>query len=899
MTRMPGIRRLFRLPASSTGVPGDVEEEIAFHLEERERELQAQGLDPAAARAEALREFGDLGEARAELEEIGRRRARQVGRASWWSDLGKDIRYAGRGLVRSPGFTVVAVLTLALGIGATTAIFTVVDGVLLRPLGVADPEELVVLTEYPLDEPERLDGDITVAAPANLFDWRARSRSFESMAYFTQWPGNVTGEGDPQEVQVQYSSADLFSMLGVQPLLGRTFLPEEDDDLGGQSLNFGEVAVLSHHLWQSRYGGQPGAVGSTIRVDGTPYEIVGVMGPDFRVLDRKADLWIPMALAEGNRQTQGRFITALGRLSEGATVESAQEELSGIARALEAEYPDYNANWGVSVSSLRDKVVGQVRPALMVLLGAVGMLLLIASTNVASLLLGRATARKREIAVRLSLGATRGRIVRQLLTESLVLSFIGGAIGVAAAVVGTRALVGSLPESVQLPRLDFVTVDARVLFIAIGITALTGLLFGLAPALVSTRQDLQATLRDAGRGQTSGRRSARLRGSLVIAEVALALMLLVGAGLLLRSFQKLQAVETGMREEGVLTMRLSLGSEAYGPPPVKREFVGRLLQQLEALPGVQAVGTVSHLPLTTSGMMGHLVLRPDRPPPEAGDEQGGDFRVVGGDYFQAQGIRLSSGRLFDERDHVEAPAAFVINQALARELFPGEDPVGQPLAYPWPDLIEGEVIGVVEDIRAMSVTEEPRPAYYRTFDQWTDPNVHVLIRTVGDPMALAGPARDAVGQIDPDLPVASVRTMTDVFGEATARSRMSSYLLAAFAGLALLLAAIGLYGVVSYGVAQRRGEIGVRVALGADGGRIVRLVVKQGMILTTAGLAIGLLGAFVLTRLLQSLLFGVTTTDATTFVAVPMLLAAVALLASYLPASRAAKLDAATALRSQ
>jgi putative ABC transport system permease protein len=892
--RIPGIRALFRLPASEGAVAGDVDDEIAFHLEERARELAARGMTLEAARAEALREFGDVAEARAELEAIGRRRVRQERRSSGWSDLRQDVRYAWRTLRRSPAFTAVAVLTLALGIGATTSIYTVLDAVLLRPLGVADAEELVVLREVREGAPPAPGRTVTVS-PANFFDWQEQAKSFSSMAYFTTWPRNLTGDGEPREVQVQLASANLFSTLGVRPLLGRTFRPDEDDD-PGEGLAFGDVAVLSHALWQSRYGGDPAIVGRTIRVNGDPVTVVGVMGPGFRVVDQKPDLWIPLALSKGNRTSQGRFMAGVARLKPGVSVERAREEMAGIGRRLSARFPDYNTGWGVGVVPLREQVVGEVRPALLVLLAAVGMLLLIACTNVANLLLGRAISRRREIAVHLSLGATRGRLVRQLLTESMVLSLAGGAIGVTAALVGTRALVRMMPETVQLPRLDAVAVDGRVLLVALGITLLTGLLFGLAPALVSSRTDLQASLRDSSRGHTGGRGSTRLRSGLVVAEVALALMLLVGAGLLMRSFQKLQAVDTGIRAEGALTLRMSLGGDTYSTDESARGFVQRLIPALEALPGVSAAGLVSHLPLT-EGKMGHMAYRPDRPAPKAGEEPPVDIRIVGGSYFPAQGIRLVAGRAFDQRDHAEAVPAMIINRALARQQFPGEDPVGKRLAYPWPDLVVGEIVGVVDDVRETSVTDEPAAALYRPYTQWADANLNVVIRTGGDPAALAGPAREVVRRIDPNLPVASIRTMEEVVGEATARSRMSSYLLAAFATLALVLAGIGLYGIVSYAVTQRRGEIGVRVALGAERGNILRLIVRQGMVLTLAGLALGLVLSLALTRLLRSLLFGVTTTDPVTFLLVPLVLAAVALLASYVPASRAARVDPAIALR--
>jgi putative ABC transport system permease protein len=896
MARIPGVRSVFRFPSSEGRVAGEVEDEISFHLEERVRELTARGMDPASARAEALREFGDVGEARSELEEIGRRRVRRERRSGWWSDLRQDVRYAWRALLRSPGFTTVAVLTLALGIGATTAIYTVVDAVLLRSLGVPDAEQLVVLreTERGADGPSVRVGTV---GPANFFDWQEQSESFSSMSYFVQWPLNLTGDGEPQEAQVQLTSANFFSTLGVQPLLGRTFRPEEDDP-GGEPLALGEVAVLSYGLWKSRYGGDQGIVGRTIRLDGEPVTVVGVMGPDFRVLDQKPDLWMPLAITPGNRTTMGRFMTAIGRLKPGVTHERVNAEMDQIARRLEAAYPEFNTNSRVWIMPLREDVVGEVRPALLVLLGAVAMLLLIACTNVANLLLGRASARRQEIAVRLSLGATRGRVVRQLLTESVVLSLVGGTLGLAAAAVGTRALVRSLPESAQLPRLDMVSLDGRLLAFALGVTLLTGVLFGLAPALAASRAGLQGTLRDASRGTTGGTGAVRLRNTLVVAEVGLALMLLVGAGLLLRSFQNLQAVDSGMRAEGVLALRMNLSSEAYSGEGAVQGFMQRLVPALKGLPGVQAVGSIQFLPLT-GAKSGTTAWRADRPKPGPDQEKGADIRAVGGDYFQAQGVRLLRGRAFDERDHAESAPTVVINEALAREQFPGEDPVGKRLVFDWDGDNEAEIVGVVDDVHEMTLTDAPSPAFYRPLAQFPDGNLNVLVRTTGDPMALAGAVRAEVKALDPNLPVASVRTMESVVADATARSRLSSYLLAGFAAIALLLAAIGLYGIISYGVAQRRGEIGVRVALGADRGSILGLIVRQGMGLTAVGLAVGLVGAFALTRLLRSLLFGVGAADPVTFFAVPLLLAAVALVASYLPADRAARTDPATALRTQ
>jgi predicted permease len=897
MSRIPGLRALFRLPSTEERIAGEVDEEIAFHLEERMRELEERGMDPEAAREEAHREFGDVAEARAELAEMGRRRVRQSRRTGWWSELRQDVRYSGRALLRSPGFALVAVLTLALGIGATTAIFSVVDAVLLRPFGVAQPDRLVVIREWRPESGDPPRGREGTVSPANFFDWRAQSRSFSSMSYFRQSPVNLTGDGEPQEVKAEVTSANFFSTLGVQPILGRAFRPEEDDP-GGEAARVGNVAVLSYALWKGRYGGDPGILGRTIRVDEQAVQVVGVMGPDFRGLSGKPDLWMPLAVQEGNRTDLGRFLTAIGRLRPGVTRESADRELNQIAQRLAQQYPSFNASFGVWTTPFRDELVGEVRPALLVLLGSVGMLLLIACTNVANLLLGRASARRQEVAVRLSLGATRGRLVRQLLTESLVLSVLGGTIGVVAAMVGTRALVRSLPETVQLPRLDLVSVDARVLAFALAVTLLTGVLFGLAPAIAASRSDLQGALRDASRGSTGGARAVRVRNGLVVAEVGLALMLLVGAGLLLRSFQKLQDVDTGMNSDGVLTMRMTLSSERYGTRAGFFDFVDRLFPALRSLPGVQAVGTIWYLPLADA-KSATSAWRSDHPKPSLGESKGADIRVVGGDYFRAQGVPVLRGRGFDSHDVAKSPPVVVINETLAREQFPGEDPVGKRLTYNWGDDLEAEIVGVVKDVHETSLTEAPAAAFYVPLTQFPAGNLNVIIRTTGDPMALAGAARAKVRALDPDLPIASVRTMESVVSAAAARSRMRSYLLGGLAGLALLLAAIGLYGIISYGVTQRRGEIGVRMALGADRAEILRLVVGQGMALTAAGLVLGVAGGLALSRLLRSLLYGVTATDPVTFVAVVLTLGAVSLLASWLPARRAARVDPVIALRAQ
>ena len=622
--------------------------------------------------------------------------------------------------------------------------------------------------------------------------------------------------------------------------------------------------------------------------------VVGVMPPDFKLLDRSADLWLPTCSRRAD--ARGRYIAVIGRLAPGATLGSATE-MATIARRLAAEFPESNTGWGTHLVPLHEQVVGEVRPALLVLLGAVGMLLLIACANVANLLLSRASARRKEIAVRLSLGASRGRLVRQLLTESVLLAPLGGA-PASARGVGHGGAGLLLPEQLGIPRLDEVGVNARVLAFALAVTVLTGLLFGVAPALASSRTDLQETLKDSSRGSTAGRARSRARGALVVAEVGLALMLLVGAGLLVKSFWTLQHVESGVEPEGVLTMRLTLGSARYREAAAIRGFVDELVPRLEALPGAESAAGIWYLPLTGEKSRTSISVE-GRPAPRAGEEPGADVRPIAGDYFRTMGIPLLGGRAFDERDHAESPMAFVVNQQLADELFPGEDPIGKRIAFDWGEPISGEIVGVAGNVREMGLAEDPSTAIYMPFSKMPSPMLAVVIRTAGDPMALASSAQAAVREIDADQPVAEIRPMTSVVGNTIARPRLSMFLLAVFATMALLLAAVGLYGVISYAVTQREHELGVRVALGAHTSDVLRLIVGEGMTLTLIGLGLGLGGAFALSRLLSSLLYGVSPTDPLTLASVSVFLAGVALLASYLPARRAARVDPIVALRSE
>jgi putative ABC transport system permease protein len=791
--------------------------------------------------------------------------------------LRQDLRFAARSLRKNPGFTFVATITLAVAIGASTSMFTIVNAVLLRPLEYRDPERLVIVRDR---NRERTNAGVT--SPANFVAWRESARSFADLAATFDQPRNVTSPGEPEEILTRITTDNFFATLGVNAYLGRTYGP--GDDLTA-------VVMISHSLWQRRFGGDPAVIGRSLTINDGVRAIVGVTSPEFRSVGARPDAWIPMVLDPNWR---GRFLVVLGRLRAGISVEQANGEMAAIAGRLADELPQFNRNRSADVVPLHEQVTGDVRPALLVLLGAVGLLLLIACANVANLLLGRAATRRTEIAVRLSLGATRGRVVRQVLTESVVLAAIAGALGIIIAVWGTDAVVTLMPADLALPRVDEVRLDARVLGFTVAVCLLTGILFGTAPAVIGSAVNLAQDTREGMRGTTRG--SARVRGALVVAEVALAMVLLIGAGLLGRSLQQLLHVDTGVRTDRVLTMRLTLSAARYQQESELRGFMQRLITRVESLPGADAVAGEMYLPLT--GLkIGHSFTRDDRPKPEPGEKLGTDIRVIAGDYFRALGIPVLKGRAFDARDTELAPSVFVVNEALARRYFPDQDPIGQRISFEWDATVTGEIVGIVGNVREMGPKEEPSPAIYRTYAQMPMPQMTLVIRSDGDPLALAASTATAVREIDPDQPVAEVRTMDRVLANTVARPRLVLYVLAGFASVALLLAALGLYGIVSYSVTQRRREIGVRVALGAQRADVLRPILREGMVLTGFGLALGLAGAFASTRVMQSLLFGVEATDPVTLAGVALFLAATALAASYIPARRATRLDPVAALR--
>lgn len=867
-------------------VIGDIDEELRLHIEMEADANAARGMAPEEARRAALRTFGNL--------DSVRERAYEVRGGGLLETFLQDLRYAGRMLARRPGFTAVAVLTLALGVGANTAIFSVVEAVLLRPLPYRHAGRIVVVWESLRSQ----GGKRNVISPANFLDWREQAKSFDGMATFVDLPVGLTGAGEPEEVPAQLVTPNLFALLGAIPELGRTFVPE--DVKAGQRPN---VAILSHGLWQRRFGGAPDVIGRTVSLNGRPTTIVGVMPPGFHWFVKEnshsgkaAALWQPLSLEPyQDRSKSGRFAQAVGRLAPGVTLAKAQAEMDTIASRLERQYVEYDKGWSVILVPLRDQLTGEIRPALLVLLGAVGFVLLIACVNVANLLLARAAGRHKEIAVRSAMGAGRRRIVRQLLTESLLLSLLGGALGLLLSLWCVRALVALSPEN--LIGAGEVGLDLPVLAFTLAASLLTGILFGLAPALEASRVKLNESLKESGRGTTGSSRGRRLRDALIAAEVGLALVLLVGAGLMVRSFVLLQAVDPGFDARNLLTLRVALPAVKYPDDAKVDAFFRQAVAELRTLPGVRAASAVSELPFASLGTATSFTIE-GRPAPPPGEHFGTDVRVVDEEYFRTMRIPVLAGRTFTPQEATEERKVCVVNQAMARVYFPGENPVGKRITVVMSDNpTPTEIIGVVGDARYAKLEGDLRPMVYWTPPHLTYNSMTFVLRTAGDPEDLAGPARHAIQAIDKDQPVADVRTMEDWVSESVSRTRFGTLLLGAFALLALTLAAVGIYGVMSHSVAQRQNEIGVRMALGARPGDVLWLVIRQGLARVLVGVGLGLLGALALTRVLSSLLYNVSATDPLTFLSLALLLTAVSWIACYLPARHAARVDPLIAMR--
>ncbi|HLL16108.1 MAG TPA: ABC transporter permease [Pyrinomonadaceae bacterium] len=812
----------------------------------------------------------------------------------------QDLRYGFRMLWKSPGFTLVTVLALALGIGANTAIFSVVNTVLLRPLPFERPEQLVLLWEtHPFGK--QLGYDHLPGSTGSFVEWRRQSADiFEGMAALNTWNVVLTGNDEPQRLTGVKASANLFTLLRVKPMSGRGFVA--DDERQGAN----RVVVISHGLWQRRFGSDPSVLGKSLTLDGDGYTVVGIMPasvtfpqdmgmPAFFDFSAKTDLWTPYAMTD--REIQNRdshHIAVVGRLAEGATVGRAQAKLDNIARQLEEQHPEDNKDWRVAVLSLHEQVVGKSRLAILILLGAVGFVLLIACANVANLLLARATARQKEIAIRIALGATRRRVVRQLLTESVLLALVGGVLGIWLAMWGVDLLVAFSPGN--LPRPAEIGIDNRVLGYTFFVSFLTGVLFGLIPALQSSHPDFNEALKDGGRSGSTSPRRQRARSLLVVSEVALALVLLISAGLLLKSFVGLQNVQPGFSPDNILTVEIGLPEQKYADDKQIADFYRQLIARVKSLPGAEAVGAVSHLPLSGAEEIDGFSIE-GRPEVES-ELTSADFRVIAPDYFRAMRIPILRGRHFDERDRLDAPPVMVIDETFARRFFPGEDPLGKRIDEDGSHTPRSffTVVGVVGSVRHTGLSAEARPTMYLSYEQSGWQNMTLTIRAPGDPTNLSAAVRREVLAVDKDQPVTKISTMAETFARAVAPQRFNMLLLGFFAAVAMILATVGIYGVIAYTVSQRSRELGIRIALGASRGDILKLVVGQAMLMTLIGVVVGLAGALALTRLMSGLLYGVSATDPLIFISISLLLAFVALFASYIPARRAMKVDPITAL---
>ena len=799
----------------------------------------------------------------------------------------QDLRYATRALWRSPAFTLTAVLAIALGVGANTAMFSVVNTVLLRELPYPNPERLALLWEHNLSS----DKPHNVVSPANFFAWRDAARSFESMAAWIDTHASLTDAmQEPQTVSVRYASGEIFSILGVKPAIGRLFTPVDDNPAAPR------VAVISHQLWEERFAGRASAVGQVINLGGTPYILVGVLPDDFRFYT-PVPVWAPIRFDARDRSSPGRFLRVIARLAPGVTMERADAEIRLLAQRRAVEFPKLDANWTANAQPLKENLTGDVRTGLLILLGAVGFLLVIACANVANLMLARASARHKEIAIRASLGATRARLVRQMLTESLMLSLVASAVGLGLAVLGTHALVALIPASFPAQEITEVAIDGRVLAFTLVVALATGLAFGLVPALSLSRGALHDSLKEGGRsGGGATRATNRLRNALVVAELSLAIVLLAGAGLMIRSFSALRQVRLGFQPSHALTAEISIPPRKYRSDTAQVAFFNEVERRIAALPGVRAVGAISFLPLSGDRSSSGFIV-PGRPAPARGDEPVGDMRAVTPGYFQAMGIPIVAGRPLTAADGASSPGVAVVSETLARTIWPNENAVGKFIDYEWYKMEHVQIVGVAGDVHHEGVDKQPFMEIYRPLPQFAYSTMTVVVRTVGDPSPLARSIRDVVRSIDPDQPVGRLETMSALVGSSLGTSRLSTMLFGLFGVVGLVLASVGIYGVMSYGVVQRTREFGVRMALGARPGDVRAMVVREGATLTLAGIAIGVVGALLLTRLMRSLLFAVTASDPVTYVAIVGGLGAVALLASYLPARRATRVDPVIALR--
>ena len=879
------LRGLFR-PAETER---EMEEELRAHIQERAEDLERSGLSKSQAERQARIEFGGYQRFKEECREAERSRLME--------NVVQDARYGLRMLRKNPGFAVVAVATLALGIGANTAIFSVVNSLLLEPLPYKDSSRIVAVFERNPHHPNMHN----TVSPANFLDWEAQNHVFAGMACLGDRRVNLTGSGVPEQVVMEYASPNFFDLLGVKPALGHGFTAAN-----GQTGN-DNVAVLSYGLWRDRFGSDASIVGRSIQLDGKSATVIGVAPRDFDLFiaegaltNAHAQLWVPLAFPpESHDRTKvGRFLTVVARLKEGATLGQAKAEMDVIAAGLAAKYPYYNGRWGATVVPIREEISGPIRPALLVLSGAVAFVLLIACANVSSLLLSRATARRREMALRATLGASRWRIARQLLTESVLLAAAGGGLGIFLAVWGTNALLRASPQN--LLELDHVSPSGAMLAFTAVVTLAAAILFGFLPSYGMAHTGIAEGLQESGRGASASRRSSAIRSVFVVSEIALALVLLAGSGLLVRSFVRLIGVSPGFNPQGVLTFKVSLPATKYKTDASCIAFYSGFLEKIRQIPGVVSVSDENLPPFSGFALLGvatDVTLPGQEAVPQA-QRPGAAVRVVGTDYLRTIGIPLLDGREFLPSELAEERHVVMVNETFVRNYFPGTNPLGQKITIDMKDTnVPSEIVGVIGDVHGAELSAEPWPTVYWPYPELTYSAMTILVKTKVAPLSIVPTVRHILTGIDKDEPIANVATMDQLIAKSVARQRFMMFLLALFASVAAALASIGIYGVVSYVVAQRTNEIGVRIALGAQKWSLLRMVLGQGAKMALLGVGIGTAAGLLLTRFMTSLLYEVSATDPVIFGGVALMLVVVALAACYVPARRAMKVDPMEALR--
>ena len=860
----------------------DMVQEFESHLEMHIEDNVRAGMSLQEARRQAMIKFGGM--------ESAKESVRDRARFLWVETAWQDFRYALRGLRRNPGFAVTAIVSLALGIGASLAIFTVADNLLLRPLPYPEASQLVMLYEANPHE----NADHNEVSPANYFEWKAQSTAFSGIAAFADYHVILSTGHRSEEVDIQSCSYDLLPLLGADPIRGRLFTRQEDEE----SSDGGKVAVISYRLWQKWFGGNDGVIGRQVQINARPWTIIGILPADFYFHSRSVDLWLPIGLKPSPdlRKMGGRWIWTAARLKPGVSLRHAQTQMNTISTRLEETYPESNKGWGVNIQPLRDSLVGKVKTSLLVLLGAVILLLATACANVANLLLARLTARRRELAVRGAIGAPRWRLIRQLLTESVVLGIIGGIAGTLVARYAVFVLLALAPR--DLTRSIQVSFDTRIVIFAFALSILTGIVFGLAPVFVTAKTDLNRALHDQSRSTAGG--GTGLRNWLVASEIACAVMLLAGSGLLFRTVVRFQEVPPGLDPSNILTFRVTLPHDPYSKVRDRAEFFRHATEEFTRLPGVRSASAVSYVPFDEIGAATSVTIAGE-PPRKPGDDLVAIIRTVLPGYFQTLGVPVKSGRDFTDADNrQETPYRFIVNEAFVHKFLQGKDPLSTRISA-WMDDNNpfGEIIGVVGDIKEESLDKEPSPTVYYVHAHLAYGGMIFVVKTQNDPLSLTASVRKIIKGLDPQQPVADVRTMADVIGQTFARQQFSAVLLAGFSLASLVLAGVGIYGVLAYSVSQRTREIGVRVALGAEPGRILQLVVAGGARLAIVGVLAGLAGALTLSGLLKSLLFEISPRDPVTFILAPAILMGVALFAAYLPARRASRLSPVDALRTE